>query len=238
MDNLLHHPWFKSIGFKTILDIGANTGQFVGQAHYLFPEARIFAFEPLPDCFQELLLNTSTIKNQISFNLGLGDEKGTFPFERNLFTPSSSFLKMAELHKEAYSFTKQTETVQVNMDRLDSVAKTLLIEEPLLVKIDVQGFEDKVLRGGRETIEKAHMVVVETSYVTLYENQPLFDDIYQIMKEMGFCYHGFASILGHPSDGRPLQEDSIFMKKPVPVVVSEAEPALDTSQDLAATASP
>jgi hypothetical protein len=50
----LRRPWLLDAGIKTILDIGANTGQFARLAHEVFPGASIYSFEPLPDCFETL----------------------------------------------------------------------------------------------------------------------------------------------------------------------------------------
>jgi hypothetical protein len=50
----LDTPWFKSFGIDTVLDIGANTGQFTKTILALLPNANIYSFEPLPDCFEQL----------------------------------------------------------------------------------------------------------------------------------------------------------------------------------------
>ncbi|MFN8465859.1 MAG: FkbM family methyltransferase [Caldilineaceae bacterium] len=53
----------------------------------------------------------------------------------------------------------------------------LNLEVPYMVKIDVQGFEDKVLLGGELTIRHASMLIIETSFQVLYEGQALFGDV-------------------------------------------------------------
>jgi hypothetical protein len=105
-----------------------------------------------------------------------------------------------------------TKPVTVKIDRLDAVAAGLPIVEPLLVKIDVQGYEDRVLKGGLETIQRASLLVIETSFEPLYQGQPLFGDIYSMLVDRGFRYAGSLDQLSHARDGRPLQEDSIFVR--------------------------
>jgi hypothetical protein len=96
--------------------------------------------------------------------------------------------------------------------RLDDIAEGLTLAKNLLVKIDVQGFEDQVFAGGVHTIQKAKALIVETSFESLYEGQPLFDEIYAIAKRMGFVHHGNLSQLLSPVDGSVLQADGIFIK--------------------------
>ncbi len=208
----LNTPWFKSLGIDTVLDIGANTGQFTKTIALLLPNAKIYSFEPLPDCFaqlQEFSLNNPRIN---IFNLGIGDESGVLSFERNEYSPSSSFLKINDTHKQAFTFTENSTTVKVKIERLDDVTQNLDLGKSLFIKIDVQGYEDKVLKGGEETIKKANIVIVETSFVPLYESQPLFDDVYSVFKKLGFSYFGMNDQLSDPHTGQILQGDAIFTR--------------------------
>lgn len=82
----------------------------------------------------------------------------------------------------------------------------------LLVKLDVQGYEDKVLLGGKNVISQAKMLLIETSFTRLYENQPLFDDIYLIVRELGFTYQGSRERHYNKKTGELVYEDAIFIK--------------------------
>ena len=83
----------------------------------------------------------------------------------------------------------------------------------MLIKIDVQGFEDKVIAGGRNIIRRATILILETSFQPLYIGQPLFEDIYDSLKQ-DFRYMGSLSQSQSQIDGSALYEDSIFVKKP------------------------
>jgi FkbM family methyltransferase len=150
--------------------------------------------------------------NFTAHNFALGDSNGETHIERSSFHPSSSLLPMAKLHKELYpkSAGSHSETIQVRT--LDSVAASLQIQGPTMVKIDVQGFEDKVIVGGKETIQKASIVITETSFVSLYEGQPLFDDIYRALRELGFVYYGSAARNYSKRTDTLIYEDAIFIK--------------------------
>ena len=116
---------------------------------------------------------------------------------------------MLGLHRAAWPYTAEAGTEEIELRRLDAV--DLPIEPSLLVKIDVQGFEDKVIVGGRNTIGAAACVVTEVSFQRLYEAQPLFDAIYRMLRDMGFEYRGNWEQLPDPRDGKLLQADAIFV---------------------------
>jgi FkbM family methyltransferase len=204
--------WLINKGVKTILDIGANTGQAAATFRKIFPEAKIYSFEPLPDCYQELTDNFKDVPLFQAFNIALGDSFGKIVFNRNEYSPSSSLLTLADNHKTNFPFAYQEVPQEVEIKRLDDMVEELEICSPMLIKIDVQGFEDKVIDGGLSIISKADAIIIEMSVEILYEGQVLFDGLYTKLKGMGFNYHGNYEQLCSPEDGRVLQMDSIFVK--------------------------
>jgi FkbM family methyltransferase len=196
-----------------VFDIGANVGRFTTMIHKILPEASIYAFEPLKDCYEQLVTRVKCSSKMQAFNYALGDEDNEAEIHRSDYLPSSSILPMGDLHKRAFPFTKEETKERITVRRLDGIAKDLELSENILIKIDVQGFEDKVILGGKQLISKAKILIVETNFETLYERQPLFDSIYDMLKQMGFSYKGNLDQLLNPIDGRVLQADSIFIKE-------------------------
>jgi FkbM family methyltransferase len=209
----LNTNWFRSLNIDVVLDIGANTGQFTKTIATLLPNATVYSFEPLPECFDKIQQIANTNTQIKAFNLGIGDSSGVLAFEKSAASVSSSFLKMSDTHKQAFPATSKSTTVEVKISKLDDIVKELDLGKSLFVKIDVQGYEDKVLKGGTETIQKAKIIIIEVSFVTLYEFQPLFDDIYSVLKEWGFTYIGTLDQLSDPNTGMILQGDAIFVKQ-------------------------
>lgn len=212
-----HHPIFENtilpLGIKTVIDIGANTGVFAQEMRKKFPEAQLYMFEPLSDCFAQVMKAFAHDQKAKAFPIALGDTKGSTVIERSSFHPSSSLRHMTDLHKELYPKSKGSsqETIQINT--LDEVLWKIELSEHLLVKIDVQGYEDKVLMGGKNVMQRASAAILETSYLPLYEGQPLFNDICRLMDELGFLYYGDLHRHYHPVNGTLLYEDSLFLKK-------------------------
>lgn len=204
--------WLKNLQPKTILDIGANTGQFAKYIHEIFPGATLYSFEPLENCYNELVQNFAGVSQFQAFKVALGNEGGQAQIYANDYSPSSSLLEMKELHKDCFPYTQNQTPSKINIARLDDISDKLTIQEPVLIKIDVQGFEDKVIEGGIKTIKQATVLIVEMSIEKLYEHQPLFNNIYNTLLDLGFTYKGNYEQLHNPQDGRILQVDGIFIK--------------------------
>ena len=209
----LDKPWIHSLGISHILDIGANTGQFASAIRYILPSAHICSFEPLPECFKLLQKKMAADTKFSCHNKGLGDLPGKIIFKQNKFSQSSSFLTMAKLHTSNFPFADQSKDVIVEVSRLDDMADELAIQGPLMVKIDVQGYEDKVLAGGSKIISSASVIFIESSFETLYEGQPLFSDIHHILTSWGFLYYGNLEQIESTDNGKPLWEDSIYIRR-------------------------
>jgi FkbM family methyltransferase len=211
--------WLSSLDLNTIIDAGAHTGEFAAMIHKILPRASILSFEPLRDAFEQLENNMRGVPGFKAFNCALGDSNTQLHIHRNEFTDSSSLRDMAELHKQAFPFTAKETLEAVEQRRLDDVLSGVELKDNILLKIDTQGYEDKVIEGAPELIERARAIITEVSFQTLYEGQPLFDDIYELLKERGFRYmgnldEGMGSLpqLRNPLDGSVLQANAIFLK--------------------------
>ncbi|MBB6327814.1 FkbM family methyltransferase [Algoriphagus iocasae] len=214
-DFLSRHNWILKYGIETIIDIGANKGQFAARFRVLFPDAWIYSFEPIPEVYDQLCKRFELDTKFQAFNLGLGKHSGEIDFFQNEFTDSSSALPMKKLHKENFPRTSNEKKIQIKIERLDEIMKSIVSSSPMLIKIDVQGFEEMVILGGKDTLIKASVVIVEVSFYELYENQVFFKTIYEHMLSLAFSYHGNYEQLVSPVDGCVLQADAIFIKENV-----------------------
>lgn len=204
--------WILDADIRTVLDIGAHIGDFSQHFRTLLPNATIYAFEPLPGAFAQLLMTMNGDGKFTAFQCALGDESDRVEMEKNEFAYSSSLLTMADRCRAEFPFTAKTKLVSVEVKRLDDFASEIDLKTNILIKIDVQGFEDRVLRGGEQTIAKASVVILEASFVELYKGQPLFAAIYNQMRGLGFAYAGNLGQLRSPANGMPLQQDAIFLR--------------------------
>jgi hypothetical protein len=89
------------------------------------------------------------------------------------------------------------------------------MQEPILLKLDVQGFELEVLRGAEETMKRAEVILLELSLVRYNRTAPLFDEIVKFMKEHSFLAYDFCDF--HRFDDVVLQLDAFFVKENSPL---------------------
>ncbi|MCD6062602.1 MAG: hypothetical protein K0R82_513 [Flavipsychrobacter sp.] len=206
------NAWLLERNFNTIIDVGANEGQFAMKMRKFFPAATIISFEPIPEVFHKLNANFAGDSRFISYCYGLGEQEQEASFFLNEYSPSSSLLKMAD-HTKHFDTAVKDKEIKVKITRLDDILKKTELKPPVLVKLDVQGYEDKVIGGGNNTIKAADLVISEVSFTSLYQDQKLFDDIYNSLSRLGFKYKGNYDQLYSPVDNSVLQADAIFIKE-------------------------
>lgn len=208
----IKNNWLKEKNIVSILDIGANTGQFAEKIRWVLPKATIFSFEPIPAVFVSLTENFKNDPNFKAYNLGLGNENGIIDFYLNDYSDSSSFLEMTDLVKANFPIIANENKIQVKVMKLDDVLNITEIKKPFIAKIDVQGFESQVIAGGTEILKNAEYIIVEVSFAELYKKQPLFHSIYNLLRELDFEYVGNFDQLASYVTGEILQADAIFKK--------------------------
>jgi FkbM family methyltransferase len=204
--------WLKDRKIRIVLDVGANVGQFVKEIRETLPNAFIYSFEPLAECFSKLNENLKGDKNFKAFNFALGEKDEEVTMNHSVYSPSSSILEMAKAHKDLFPHTKEATPEKITIKRFDDI-KNLNLEKEILLKIDTQGYEDRVLRGMPETLKGVKIIIIETSFVELYEGQKLFDGMYEMLKDLGFCYKGALQQKINNKTGEVVSEDSIFERK-------------------------
>ena len=172
---------------KTIIDVGSSKGDFIIASLMVFPEVIVYAFEPIRESYDESLARTKNKKNVYIFDFALGDENKVADFYLNYHAPSSSFKKMDAIHKTEYPFTSREKVIKTQIRRFDSINNIKLVR-PILVKIDVQGFELEVIEGMGDKIKLIDCIEIEISFKELYKGVPKVYEITKILYKLGFKY--------------------------------------------------
>jgi FkbM family methyltransferase len=197
-----------------IYDIGAADGVVSSCLAKIKNVQTIHAFEPIPTAYDELITRMQKFPKVKTHNIALGDKEGEFEMHISSNSDSSSLLPLANLHKEQRPQVPLdiTHKIIVPVFKLDDYVKQHQLAIPNLIKMDVQGYEKNVIEGGVNTISQAEYCIMEMSFVQLYENSPLFDDIYRLMYNLGFKLIGLDNPL-KGSTGVHLQVDGIFQNQ-------------------------
>lgn len=197
--------------FRTILDVGANIGQFALAAAFHFPDASIYSFEPLPNAFSELLENISGKDRIKAHNCALGDKNGQIPFYSNHYSRLSSSRQIDSTNDHPRYCERRTTRIDVKVVRLDELIETLNVEPPVLLKMDVQGMEREVLLGCGGFLGLVDFVLCEVPLVRLYTDQPLFDEMHSFIRELGYCLVA-PLYLNRGRGGRVIEMDVLYKK--------------------------
>jgi FkbM family methyltransferase len=174
---------------------------------------RVIAFEPVPEVYKLLSARYTDYPNFTAYNLALGDKDGEVDFYANEYTYSSSVLPMSDAHINEFPYTRNANLINVAISRLDTLINASNLNKPILVKVDVQGFEKQVIAGGKELLSHVDYMIIEVSFVELYDNQPLFDEINLQMNHLGFLYNGNIEQLISKKTGSVLQADALYVKR-------------------------
>jgi FkbM family methyltransferase len=193
----------------TLLDIGANKGQFSLAYREFTPEGRILAFEPFPESAGKFRAVFADDARAELHQTALADKEGEATFYVTTRKDSSSLLEPGAAQEAAYGVRDEA-TTTVAVKRLDQVVDMGALARPVLLKIDVQGAELKVLEGCVD-LESADFLYIELSFVELYKGQPLFDDVEAYLRRRGFTPAGFFNQSVTKEFG-PTQVDVLFAR--------------------------
>jgi hypothetical protein len=146
--------------------------------------------------------------------MALGDSEGTIGLNLAGNSVSSSVLPMLPSHRKAAPESTYVGSETVDLQTLDKVGPGLAGDaEQIFLKLDVQGFEPKVLQGAEQFLSRVAGIQIELSLVPLYDGESLFQPMIRSLEERGFelwsLFPGFAD----PESGRLLQMDAIFFRK-------------------------
>lgn len=205
---------FQKFEIDMVIDIGANTGQFVSEIRRGGYEGKVVSFEPLSQAHRELLL--SSVADHlwdVYPRCALGDHEGEVEINIAGNSESSSILPMLDAHQNAAPESAYQGKESACIKTLDSIAAEYLKDSraPFL-KIDTQGFEWEVLDGARNTLPHIQGILIELSLVPLYDGQYLWRDIIDRLEDLGFTLWSFKPVFSDPLSGRTLQVDGLFFR--------------------------
>lgn len=198
-----------NLPIRTVLDIGANKGRRARNYRRRFPEATVYCVEPIPELYRRLRQWANTQDGKVEvLNLALSSA----PSESTFYVRRDSLIHSTLLEpddKEA----SQYDEIHVEIETLDRLAERIHLEDDVLIKLDTEGFDLEVIRGGVNTLKRSAAVIVEsTFYPTNYgEDCPTFEDILAALHELDYVYRG--NIRCGMSNGVCCGADSLFVRR-------------------------
>jgi FkbM family methyltransferase len=204
----------KTYGINTVIDIGANIGQFSKSLRMNGYKKKIVSFEPLSSAHNKLLKNSKNDHNwKVAPRMAIGSEDSQIKMYIAGNSQSSSALEMLNSHIDAATNSKYIGSEMADIKMLDSVCHEFINQEDrIFLKIDTQGFEDRVLAGGQKLMKQVFGIQIEMSLVLLYKDQILYEEMTSKMKDLGFELWFITPEFSDPVSGRLLQVDATFVR--------------------------
>ena len=201
---------------RTIFDVGAFDGDTAKLFRRLFPAALIHCIEPSPAEFSRLLRWASRQGGRVTCErCGLGSTPGTAPLFIYPESPWLSSMRAGTAHWSALRNDRglpEPQLVSIPVRRLDDIAAETRLTDGILVKIDVEGAEADVIRGGSSLLHRAEACIVEVTLDHRFGDTNDLLTIVTLLDEAGLSYAG--NLIQSPlPDGNVRYVDALFMRR-------------------------
>ena len=200
---------------ETLLDVGANEGQFGKRIREADYRGRIVSFEPLPEAHEKLSAAAARDGNWlVAERCALGAAPGRATLNVAANSVSSSLLPMLDRHIAAAPGSHYVGTAPVEIARLDDVLARYVAPDsgPLALKMDTQGFEGAVLKGAEQSLARIGLVYFEASLTKLYEGAPSFTDLARFLEERNYRCLSISSAMVDGATYEMLQVDVTYAR--------------------------
>lgn len=171
-----------TVGQGTVIDIGANIGNHALYFSHRFKQ--VVAFEPHPLTYRLLTFNTECVENITAIDQGLGEQAGSLTLTEDALNMGASSLVV-----EKGAGAEQT---TIDIDTLDNAVADIRHIE--MIKVDVEGFEINVLKGGVKTIEKHQPIIVLEQHASEFIDGSSPSLVFLAERGYRFCWHQKGSI--------------------------------------------
>lgn len=189
---------------ESILDIGANVGQFYNEIKEIFPNSYYYLIEGNDSC--EVVLKTLNVDYSISL---LSDSEKEVDFYVRKHEPRCTG---NSIYRENTSFYDDDQVVILKKQTktLSNILNNKVFD---LIKIDVQGSEIDIINGGLDIFKNAKGVLMEISLVEYNQNAPVKDFVYEYMSKIVFLPFENISNINHPITHELIQQDILFLNQ-------------------------
>lgn len=205
---LLHHQ------ITTVFDVGANVGQYAVRLRHAGYRGRIVSFEGLSEAYYAVQAASQSDQDwEVALRCVLGERDGQANLIRSSEPDMSSLLPMHQHMAQVLDSAAPCGSESVTMYRLDSIFdQHAFPSDRVLLKIDTQGYDLKVLEGAQGILERLLLIQVEMAIVPVYENEPDWLEAARYLLELGFSPVLFTPGYFNRKSARLFSMDGVFAR--------------------------
>lgn len=199
-------------GANTIVDVGANEGQYGANLRELGWTRQIVSFEPQKDA--HAVLHSRALDDPLWFvppAMALGSEDGRASINISQNSLSSSLLPIEQRSVSVIESTRYVTAESIVVRKLDDVIPKDCLG-PFAVKIDTQGFEMEVLKGGGQTLQNTVVLNLEMSLCPVYTGGANYVELLQLVTDAGFRCIAITEAFVDVPRNEVLQVDGTFIR--------------------------
>lgn len=177
-----------------IFDVGANTGQSVVAFKRYFPDATVYAFEPVAAIHKKLQQNTSNLRGVKLFHCALGRSKGVL----DIPLVGSDSVQTTQVLANTESVGGACE--RINVSTVDEVAREHGVNQISILKTDTEGFDAEVCQGAAGLLREGKItyVVSEASIQPEDAQHAKFEELCQAVAPYGYAPRSFLDLVHAP----------------------------------------
>jgi FkbM family methyltransferase len=205
----------RNAGVQVVLDVGANAGQYARDLRRLSEfTGRIVSFEPVASAYAQLAMSCAHDPNWSCHQVAMGAVSGQRDINVTAGTTTLSSFLAPRARDEIPLLVSTAHTQRVSLVRLDDVfGDHVSSDERAMLKLDVQGYEDQVLRGGGRTLELVSVLECELSLIPLYDGQPGTREMIDLIDDAGFVPVGVQPNFVDRDTGHVVDADFLFRRR-------------------------
>lgn len=201
-------------GVTLFLDVGANIGQTGERLRDKGYNGQIVSFEPLSTCFPQLDGKAANDPLWVAYNTAVGIEDGTAEIGVSGNLMSSSLLETTEKLVKIYAPVAYTHHETVKVSRLDTVLGSVAKPDDVIhLKIDTQGYEQRVVEGAVGVMERIGSVRMEVAVREVYKGEMILPEAITMMTKLGYVLIEAWPAWRDPSTDEVLHFDLMFRRE-------------------------
>ncbi len=193
----------QGVQIRHVFDVGAYQGDFAALCLRLWPQARVTCFEPLPH--MRARLRALEANPRVTVHPCLLGAVADPAVRLHARETASSVLP--EHHEDIPTIA----CAQTTVERV--VAQDFPDDPPDLLKLDVQGYELEVLKGGEAVLPHVRVILAEVTLLDIHKGAPLLSDLVAWLAARGFVAFDVAGLTRRPLDGALWTVDLVFVKR-------------------------